>query len=257
MNITIIGGGNMGGAIAKGVVASGLVAAGNVTVTRRDTSKLAAFSLLGMSTTSDNAFAVKSADVVLLAVKPWMMEDVCKSIANNVKSDAIIASVAAGVSIDSLTEYFGKKMPFFRVMPNTAAEVGESMSFISSANASKEQEAVVMSVFEKIGMALMIDEAMMGAATALCGCGTAYALRYIRASVEAGVQLGFKADIANRIVAQTVKGAAQLILQNNSHPEVEIDKVTTPKGWTIKGLNAMEDHGFTSAVINGVLAAEK
>lgn len=247
----------MGGAIARGLAASQFVPAADICVTRRDASRLADFAALGMTVTTDNAAAAASADVMIVAVKPWMAEDVCRSLAPSVRKGTLVASVVAGLSTAKLAEYFGGECPIFRVMPNTGASVGESMSFVSAANSTPEQNAVVLDIFGKIGSAMLIEEHLMGAATALSGCGIAYALRYIRASVEAGVELGFKADVAAAIVAQTVKGAAELILRNGSNPEAEIDKVTTPGGWTIKGLNALEHAGFTSAVIKGIIASSK
>ena len=128
------------------------------------------------------------------------------------------------------------------------------MTFICSLNASKEQEDVVLSLFEKMGKAIIITEGLMGAFTSVSSCGIAYALRFIRASTQGAVELGIKPDIAQEVIAQTMIGAAQLILQNKSNPESEIDKVTTPGGWTIKGLNAMEENSFSNAVIKGIKA---
>ena len=140
------------------------------------------------------------------------------------------------------------------MIPNIAILLSESMTLIASQNATKTQEEYVVNLFSQLGKALLIPENMMASATSVASCGIAYALRYLRAATEGAVELGFNAGVASQIVAQTLKGAAELILQNNSHPEVEIDKVTTPGGWTIKGLNEMEAHGFTNAVIKGLKA---
>jgi pyrroline-5-carboxylate reductase len=141
----------------------------------------------------------------------------------------------------------------FRVMPNTAIAKGESMTLVSSENASKAQEAIVLQLFGALGKAVLIEEKLMGAATSVASCGIAYALRYLRAAVAGAVELGFRADVATEIVAQTMKGAVSLV-EDGAHPEVEIDRVCTPGGWTVKGLNEMEANGFTNAVIKGLKA---
>ena len=139
-------------------------------------------------------------------------------------------------------------------MPNTAVEVGSSMTFVSAKGASETQIAQVLQLFNVLGHTLFIEERLMTAGTALASCGIAFALRYIRAAIEGGIELGFYPKEAQEIVAQTVLGAARLLLESQNNPEVEIDKVTTPGGITIKGLNAMEQAGFTAAVFNGLKA---
>ena len=253
MKITIIGGGNMGGAIARGLINSGYASATDVVVADQSDVVLNAFAALGCPTTKDNGSAVANADVVIMAVKPWIVPIVCTSIKDTLKPQTPLACVAAGVEFKDIIEFLGRDKSLVRVMPNTAAEIRESVTFLSMHNTTDAECELMKEIFGQIGMVFVVDESMMGAATAVGGCGTAYVLRYIRAASEAAVALGFRADEATRIVAQTVKGAAQLLLDNNSHPEVEIDKVTTPGGWTIKGLNAMEHAGFTSAVIKGIM----
>ena len=172
------------------------------------------------------------------------------------KSDAIIVSIAAGVPFSHLQELMPGKT-LFRVIPNTAIAIGESMTAVAHNNASVEQQTAIIAIFDRLGKAVMVEERLMGAATALGSCGTAYALRYIRAAMEAGVELGLYPSQAQSIVAQTVKGAACLLIEGGNHPEQEIDKVTTPGGITIKGLNRMEALGFSSAVIEGIKASAK
>ena len=169
----------------------------------------------------------------------------------------IVPGLEAGLSsvirkIAFLNKILKEPLAAFRVMPNTAMSISESMTLISSQNATKEQEALILKMFDDMGKAVLIPESMMGPATSVASCGIAYALRYLHASAEGAVELGFRADEAYQIVAQTMIGAAQLVLKNHSHPEVEIDKVCTPGGWTIKGLNEMEAYGFTDAVIKGI-----
>ena len=139
----------------------------------------------------------------------------------------------------------------FRVVPNTAIAIGESMTVVSGCGVSEQQTGEVCSLFDRLGETLLVEERLLDAAMALGSCGTAYALRYVRAAMEAGIELGLYPEQAEKIVAQTVKGAAEILLRGGAHPEAEIDKVTTPGGYTIKGLNRMEECGFSNAVIEG------
>ncbi|MBN2165571.1 MAG: pyrroline-5-carboxylate reductase [Marinilabiliaceae bacterium] len=256
LKITIIGGGNLGSAISRGLVNSKAIDPSQLTVSDNQLKQLEALKLLGVNVTNDNKSAVVNADIVMLAVKPWFVETVMIDIANSLDVDkTIFITLAAGVSSKTIQELSGNSITVFAVMPNTAIAVGESMTCVSSRNASKEQEQLVLSLFGSMGKAILISESSMGAATALASCGTAYALRYIHAAAQAGIEIGFNAEVATQIVAQVVKGASEIILKNGSHPEVEIDKVTTPGGITINGLNAMEHAGFSSSVISGVVSS--
>jgi pyrroline-5-carboxylate reductase len=156
------------------------------------------------------------------------------------------------VLIAEIESVIKKKLPVFRAMPNTAIAIQESMTCLSHSNASETQVKFVKDLFATLGKVTMIDEKLMDAATVLGACGTAYAMRYIRANIQGGIEIGFDSATANLIAAQTVKGAAELLLQNGTHPEQEIDKVTTPKGCTIVGLNEMEHQGFSSSLIKGI-----
>ena len=140
-------------------------------------------------------------------------------------------------------------------MPNTAAAVGKSMTFVCLNDEARRFEDLFKTMFDSIGTTAVVDERLFGAATALCSCGIAYSMRYIRAASEGGVELGFRASEACEYVCRTVEGAAALIEAQKIHPEAAIDNVTTPGGLTIKGLNAMEKSGFTAAVIDGLKAS--
>ena len=167
-------------------------------------------------------------------------------------------SLAAGVSlsdIDAMLHRYSSSRTLFRAIPNTAMLVGSSMTFLCSDNATPQQVDMVKSIFDALGTAAVIDERLMGAATALCSCGIAYAMRYVRAATEGGVELGIYPHKAKEYVLATLRGAVELLEATGNNPEVEIDKVTTPGGITIKGLNAMEAHGFTTAVIEGLKAS--
>ena len=254
--IAIIGGGNIGSAITNGFVNSKWISALSITVSDPQYKQLTALNQLGIKLTDNNLEAVKDATIVILAVKPWLMEPVCKEI-TGILTNQMVISIAAGITSKVVADALGKELPIFRVMPNTAIAIGESMTFVSSFKATSEQENLVNEMFNLMGTSIIIPEDQMAAATVLASYGIAFALRYIRASSEGGVEIGFGAKLAHQIVAQTVKGAAELILKNGTHPEEEIDKVTTPKGITINGLNAMEQDGFTSAVLKGILTPYK
>jgi pyrroline-5-carboxylate reductase len=255
--ITIIGVGNMGGAIAIGLVKSGFVQASSISVSDRKESTLEKMEALGVNTFRDNLKASENADVIIVAVKPYHIEGVIKEIKSVLSPDKIFISIVAGVGIDELGEMAGEEMPIFRVMPNTAIALQESLTCISANGNTSSHKSYVTELFDKLGKTVEINEELMAAATVLSSCGIAYALRYMRAAMQGGIEIGFSAELAQFITAQTVKGATELILQSGNHPEREIDKVTTPMGVTITGLNEMEHKGFSSSLIQGVLASYK
>jgi pyrroline-5-carboxylate reductase len=164
----------------------------------------------------------------------------------------VLVSVVTGVLIKEMQEWVGNEMPIVRAMPNTAIAIQESMTCICSKNIMQDQLDYVHDLFTQLGRVALIEEKLMDAATVLGACGIAYALRYIRASIQGGIEIGFDAKTATLIAAQTVNGAAELLIQKGTHPEQEIDKVTTPKGCTIAGLNEMEHRGFSSSLIRGI-----
>lgn len=255
--IAIIGVGNMGGAIAVGLLKSGSVEAANISVSDRKESTLKKMSDLGISACNNNVEAAKDADVIIVAVKPYHIEGVINDIKPILSPEKIFISIVAGVGIDELGEMAGNNIPIFRVMPNTAIALQESLTCISANGNTEAYREYVVELFDKLGKTIEIPEELMAAATVLSSCGIAYALRYIRAAMQGGIEIGFSAEMAQLITAQTVKGATELLLQSGHHPEREIDKVTTPRGVTITGLNEMEHKGFSSSLIQGVLASYK
>jgi pyrroline-5-carboxylate reductase len=255
--IAIIGGGNLGTAIAEGLLKSKFSKASEITVTKRNVASLKTLKEAGVTVTDDNAAAVKKAEVVILAVKPFQVSEVLNVIKKELNNDKLLISVVTGVTIAEMGTVIKKDIPFFRAMPNTAIAIQESMSCICASNASAADIKYVNELFSKLGRVVTIDEKLMDAATVLGACGTAYAMRYIRANIQGGIEIGFDATTASLIAAQTVKGAAELLLQKGSHPEQEIDKVTTPKGCTIAGLNEMEHQGFSSSLIRGIVTSYK
>lgn len=255
--IAIIGGGNLGTAIAEGLLKSRFSKAAELVVTKRNTATLKTLKEKGVNVTDDNSTAVRKSEVVILAVKPYQVSEVLNGVKKELTPGKLLISVVTGVSIEDMQGIIGKKIPVFRAMPNTAIAIQESMTCISSQEAAKEDTVYVHELFGKLGKVVTIDEKLMEASTILGACGTAYAMRYIRASIQGGIEIGFDATTASLIAAQTVKGAAELLLQKGTHPEQEIDKVTTPKGCTIAGLNEMEHQGFSSSLIRGIVASYK
>lgn len=253
--IAIIGGGNLGTAIAEGLLKSKFNKASEIIVTKRNVSTLKSLKEKGIEITSDNAMAVKKSEVIILAVKPFQVSEVLTSIKKELTINKLMISVVTGVTMSEIETLIKKKLLLFRAMPNTAIAIQESMTCICSQQAGVPEIKYVNDLFGRLGKVVTIDEKLMEAATILGACGTAYAMRYIRANIQGGIEIGFDAATASLIAAQTVNGAAELLLQKNTHPEQEIDKVTTPKGCTIAGLNEMEHQGFSSSLIRGIVAS--
>lgn len=250
--IAIIGGGNLGTAITEGLLKSKFCKPADITITKRKIETLQKLKERGVKITSDNSEAVRNSELVILAVKPYQVSDVLNSFKKDLLSKHILVSVVTGVLIADIEEIIQKKIPVFRAMPNTAISIQQSMTCLSYTHAAAAQISFVEKVFSNLGKVTVIDEKLMEAATVLGACGTAYAMRFIRANIQGGIEIGFDVATANLIVEQTVKGAAELLLQKGTHPEQEIDKVTTPKGCTIAGLNEMEHQGFSSSLIKGI-----
>lgn len=255
--VAVLGGGHLGAALARGWAASGLVAtAADITITRRHRSKLDSLAGEGFGVGTDNAAAVSEADIVIVAVQPAQVEGVLRDIAPVLGARPLI-SVATGVSLAALRAPLGPDAVVARAMPNTAVEAGSSMTCLAGDDQSGPALEAAELLFGGVGRALVIDEEMMTPATALCACGIAFFLRTIRAAAQGGTEIGFHSEEALLLAAQTARGAADLILTSRSHPESEIDRVATPRGCTIAGLNELEHRGFSSAMIRGILKASE
>jgi pyrroline-5-carboxylate reductase len=253
--IAIIGVGNMGGAIMKGLLKSGFISASDLIISDQNESMLEELKGIGVHIAENNKDATQKGDAIIVAVKPWQLTGVLQEIKSALDSSKILISIAAGKELKELSGLCGPDIPVFRVIPNTAVSVQESLTCISAGESTGHIKKYVIDLFDHLGKTVEIPEDLMSAATVTASCGIAYALRYIRAAMQGGIETGLNADMAGFIAAQTVKGAAELILYSGSHPEKEIDKVTTPGGITISGLNEMEYNGFSASVIKGIMAS--
>lgn len=255
MKITVIGAGAMGCALIDGLLLGGFEPS-DICATRRTVESLSSYARRGVRVTADNLEALPGADIVLLAVKPRVIPALAVQISPFLAQEQVVVSFAAGIPSSDLRELFPRTGNLFTVIPNTAIAVRESMTFVVPVCCTVKARGMVLDLFSSLGQVEVTDDDHIVAATALASCGIAYAMRYIRAASLGGVELGFKAEDAAGIVTQTVLGAARLLQASGNHPEDEIDRVCTPGGITVKGLNEMERAGFSSAVIQGLKAAK-
>ncbi|MCH2235534.1 MAG: pyrroline-5-carboxylate reductase [Crocinitomicaceae bacterium] len=251
--IAMIGTGNLGQSIVNGLIQED--AASNIIATRRNVNKLSTLKEQGVDVTDNNAHAVNNAEIILLGLKPYTILETIEGLKDQlVPGKHVLVSLATGISIEEISNVVGEGFEIYRAMPNTGASVNESLTCICGPEDGPNLEKVKQ-IFDTIGESIIINENLMEAATVLGACGIAYVLRFIRAMVQGGIEIGFDANTASKIVNQTVLGASQMLIQNGNHPEDEIDKVTTPKGCTISGLNQMEHNGFSSSLIKGILTS--
>jgi pyrroline-5-carboxylate reductase len=257
--IAILGTGNIGSSIASGLLASGSLLPENMILTRRKIHLLDSFKSQNIQISNDNIQAVQKSKVIIIAVEPQKIDTLLEEISPVVNpKEHIFISIVTGVSTTQIKRKLGDNAIVVRAMPNTAISIGESMTCLCSDKNNSRAIEMATDIFDTLGHTIIIEEELMSSATALGACGIAFFLRAIRAASQGGIEIGFHAEKALKIAAQTAKGAAALLLQNKEHPEFEIDKVTTPRGVTISGLNQMEHQGFSSAMIKGiVIAAQK
>lgn len=255
--IAILGGGSLGCALARGWVNAGICAPGDIWITRRHADKLSDMATEGFRTGSDSVAAISDAEIVVLAVQPTHLAGLAAEIHEHVQVDEhLLISVLTGVSLDDLSRLFSTGIKIVRAMPNTAVQTMSSMTCIATDSKATGQD-IAIELFNAVGRSMVIDEDMMTPATAVCACGIAFFLRTVRAAAQGGTEIGFHAEDALLLAAQTARGAADLVLQNGAHPEDAIDQVTTPRGCTIAGLNELEHRGFSSAMIRGILTSSR
>lgn len=254
MKIAIIGTGNLGKSIAKGLITNNAIT--TLYLTKRNTEGISEFEgYKNVTLTTDNDLAVKNSDILIFAVQPSHLEQVLKDIMPLITDNHVLISTVTGFDISKIETIIGTDQFIIRAMPNTAIAVGKSMTCICSNTKGIKRIKVAEAIFNRLGHSLIIPETQMQAATVVCASGIAFWMRLIRATTQAAIQLGFDAKEAQELAMYTSEGAANLLIANGHHPEEEIDRVTTPKGCTIEGLNEMEHKGLSSSLIQGMVAS--
>lgn len=254
MKIAIIGTGNLGTSIAKGLLTNNAVT--TLYLTKRNVSEIQNFETYNNVTiTNSNEEAIKNSDILIFAVQPKHLEAILLEHKNLLTKNHVLISTITGFSIEKIETIIGKDQSIIRAMPNTAIAVGKSMTCLCANNQGTKQIETAKAIFNQLGNAMVISENLMQSATVVCASGIAFWMRLIRATTQAAIQLGFDAKEAQELAMFTSEGAANLLIQSGNHPEEEIDKVTTPKGCTIEGLNEMEHKGLSSSLIQGMVAS--
>ena len=254
MKIAIIGAGNLGICIAKGLIYNNTYT--DLYLCRRNLDTIRTYEdYKSVALTSDNKEAVRNADILIFAVQPSQLEQILKEIKPTLNEKHVIISTITGFHINRIEALIGIEYPIIRAMPNTAISVTKSMTCLCSNPAGHSKLPIAEAIFNGLGTSLIIEENHMQAATVLCASGIAFWMRLIRATTQGGVQMGFDADIAQKMSMHTALGAASLLIESETHPEEEIDRVTTPRGCTITGLNEMEHQGLSSSLIKGLNAS--
>jgi len=254
MKIAIIGTGNLGKSIAKGLITSNAIT--SLYLTKRNLASIANFEgYQNVHLTSNNIEAVQNSDIIILAVQPAHLEQILTEIQPLITEKHILISTITGFSIAKIEGIVGTENFIIRAMPNTAIAVSKSMTCICANSKGMERIKIAEAIFNRLGTSIVIPEAQMQAATVVCASGIAFWMRMIRATTQAAIQLGFDAKEAQELAMHTCEGAANLLITTGNHPEQEIDKVTTPKGCTIEGLNEMEHQGLSSSLIQGMVTS--
>ncbi|MCF7559137.1 pyrroline-5-carboxylate reductase [Sabulilitoribacter multivorans] len=254
MKIAIIGTGNLGSSIAKGIINHKLFT--SLYLSDKNTAAVKDFVNEDYVTvTSDNIEAVKASDILIFALQPRHIEKVLESVSSHITNDHVVMSVAAGFEISKIESIIGSDKNIIRVMPNTAISIRKSMTCLAANDKGNGKIELAQKIFNQLGTTLIIPEELIQAATVICASGIAFWMRLVRATTQGAIQLGFEAEQAHQLATQTCYGAASLLIESGRHPEQEIDRVTTPSGCTIEGLNAMEHQGLSSALIQGIVAS--
>jgi pyrroline-5-carboxylate reductase len=255
--LAILGAGNLGISIAQGIIKAGLMKPEQLILTRRNLEKLDSMKASGVVITNNNREATEAASLIMLCIQPKQTVALVNEIAPSLREgNHLLISTVTGVSTEEINAQLdGKRIPIIRAMPNTAIAIGASMTCICSLHATDDNLNTAIRLFNGLGRTLVVEERLMKASTVLAASGIAFFMRFLRATTQGGIQLGFDAEDAQAIAVQTAKGAALLLQENKQHPEMEIDRVTTPQGCTIEGLNEMEHQGLSSAIIKGLVAS--
>ena len=246
----------MGGALIKGWYRQGLTESLTAVARKQVTLDALVAQCPGIHVTLNGQEAVKDANMVVVAVKPWMVQDVVAYLLPCLQpGKQILVSIAAGIDNEKLQQWIGPGAHTCYAMPNIAAEYGQAMSFvIPSGNLTADETRQVIDLFAKVGKVQCCDKRTLNAGNMMAGCGIAYVMRFIQAMMEGGVEMGLYPRNAREIAMQAMQGAVTLLGETGMHPAVAIDKVTTPGGLAIRGLNEMDHAGFNSAVIRALKA---
>jgi len=254
MKIAIIGAGNLGLSIAEGVLHSN--GATSMYLTKRNIESIQHFEKFGnVKVTTDNREAVQNSDILIFAVQPLHVGKLLEEVKDLLTENHVVISTVTGFKINSIESIIGSDNYIIRSMPNTAISVGKSITCICCNEKGKKRINIASSIYNRLGTSIEIPEDQMQAATVICASGIAFWMRLIRATTQGAIQLGFESHIAQEMAMQTCLGAATLLVESGRHPEEEIDKVTTPRGCTIEGLNEMEHHGLSSSLIRGIVTS--
>jgi pyrroline-5-carboxylate reductase len=257
--IGVIGAGKIGSAIARGVIRAGLAAKENVMASDVSAAlRQAATQELGIKTTVDNGELGDFADIIILAVKPQIVDPVAREIAKKLGTSKLLVSVAAGVPLSRIEAGLLPGARVVRVMPNIPCVVGAGAAgFAGGAHANAADLEKVGAILNSFGVGMAVEEKYLDAVTGLSGSGPAYVFLFIEALADGGVQMGLARDVALKLAMQTVYGAAKMALESNKHLGELKDEVTSPGGTTIAGLYAMEQKGFHGTVMDAVVSATK
>jgi len=255
--IGVIGGGKMGGALIEGMISRGMVGAAALTVADKDEKRLEELvKEFGVHATTDNLEALQSADLVILSVKPQNMADVLSELARKEMSKALFISIAAGIATTFIEGRLGKGVRVVRVMPNLPALIGEGAAALAAgAFATRADLELTRQIFTAVGIAVEVEESLMDAVTGLSGSGPGYAFLIIEALMDAGVRMGLTGDVALKLSAQSLLGAARLCLRGEKQPAQLRDMVTSPGGTTLAGLKVLEEGRLRQTLIAAVEAA--
>jgi len=255
--LAVLGTGKLGGILLRAYLKQELFSPKRVTTTVKHAEKAAAMAKeLGVSVTTDNRKAVSGADIVLLGVKPQVVGDVLKEIAPELTEKSLVISVAASVPTSYIEQRLGGKVPVVRAMPNTPASVGCGMTGICrGAHAGAEHLETARAMFNAVGRTVIVDEKNMDAVTGLSASGPAFAYIILESLAEAGVKVGLPRDVSTLLAAQTMKGAASVVLETGDHPALLKDAVTTPAGCTIDGIMELEEGKLRVTLIKAVVKA--
>lgn len=257
--IGFYGGGNMGQAMLLGLLQAKLYDKADIFVYDAYAPTLEKINKdFGVRTLQAADTLIKKSDSIIFAVKPDVLPKVLPQVAKVIKKEQLVICIAAGVTIETIADYLGEDQKILRVMPNTPALVGEGMSAVcANQNVTEEELAQTLAIFSSFGKAVAVPEKMMDVVTGLSGSGPAFVYLFIEALADGAVFEGMPREAAYEFAAQTVLGAAKMVVATKEHPAILKDRVTSPGGTTIAGVKVLETEGLRAAAMKAVSAATK